>query len=210
MSGVVNQADARVPSPAGFNTLLASHVLYVLCGLVYAVYWVLQEETPGAAAVSAFALAVLLGSGGVAGELLASGVPRSRNVPYSRVGPGPIAGASLAILIVAWFVTTAVMGRPYTSELVFVTAWAALELSSLDDAHGRGWIGRTSARAAAAVVAFALAFGLVCYAVYYLLEGRARFYAGLVPYIVFSLAMLLVTVLLVVEKKKPGGATKSL
>jgi hypothetical protein len=66
-----------------------------------------------------------------------------------------------------------------------------------------------TARAAAGVVAFAFAFGLACYAVYYLLDGRARFYAGLVPYLVFSLAMLFVTLLLVMEKKKTRGATRS-
>lgn len=198
------------PSPAGFNALLASHVLYVLCGLAYSVYWVLQKDTPGAAAVSALALAVFLGFGGAAGELVASGVSRPKASPYSRLGTLPIAGACLAILIVTWFLTTVVMGRPFTSELIYVTAWAALELTSLDDAHARGWIGRRSARAAAAVATFALAFGLACYAVYYLLEGRARFYAGLVPYIVFSLAMLSVTVLLMMEKKRLGGAAKSL
>lgn len=209
VSDAVNKTDARVPSPAGFNSLLVSHVLYVLCGLAYSAYWILQEGTPGAAAVSALVLAVLLGFGGAAAELVASGVSQPKASPYSRLGTFPIAGACLAILIVTWFVTTVVMGRPFTSELIYVTAWAALELSSLDDAHGRGWIGRNNARAAAVVVGFAFAFGLACYAVYYLLDGRARFYAGLVPYILFSLAMLVVTVLLVIEKKKPGGATKS-
>lgn len=209
MTGVTKTTDTRVPSPAGFNTLVAAHGLYALSGAAYSVYWTLQEQTLDAAAVSVFAVSVILGFAGAAGELVASGVSRPRTLPYSRVGPVPIIGASMAVLIVAWFVTSVVMGRLFTSELIFVTVWAALELYSLDDAHRRGWITGSRAGAAVALVAFALAFGLACYAVYYLLEGRARFYAGLVPYIAFSLAMLLVAVLLLMERQKLRGAPKS-
>jgi len=209
VTDAVKKTGSSLSSSAAMAALIASHVLFVLSGAAYSVYWVLEEETPGAAAVSAFTMSVVLGFVGAAGEVVASGAPRPRNSPYRRVGPGPIVGACLAVLLVAFFVTTIVMGRPFTSELIFVTAWAALELSSLDDAHERGWITGRRAVAAAAAVTFVFAFGLACYAVYYLLDGRARFYAGLVPYGVFSLAMLVVAGLLALEKRRSGGPPKS-
>jgi Ca2+/Na+ antiporter len=199
----------RFQPSAVFWGLLVSHGLFVLSGATYSVYWVLQEMAPGPAALWTFLLALVLGFGGATGELAGVIGARPETSSNGRFGLGHIVGACVALLIVTYVLTTVVMGRVFTSELIFAMAWATLELCALHDAHRRGWIPRRKAFAATTLVILALAFGLVCYAVYFLLEGRARFYAGLAPYCVASLAMLLVAVLLLLEKKRSGGPSQS-
>ena len=210
MSDRERTRDSRFQPSAGFWTLLVSHVLFVSSGASYSVYWVLQEMAPGPAALWTFLLSLVFGFAGATGEFVgvtAAGIGTSSN---HRLGLRHIIGACVALLIATYALTTTVMGRVFTSELVFAMCWATLELCSLHDAHRRGWLSRRKAVAATAVVILALAFGLVCYAVYFLLEGRARFYAGLAPYVVVSLAMLLVASLLLLKKRKSGVPPEAL
>jgi hypothetical protein len=209
MTGKEKRVDPRFQPSAGFWGLLVSHGLFVLSGVTYSVYWALQEMAPGPAALWTVLLSLVFGFGGAAGELACVVAAGPGTSSIRGFALRHIVGACVALLIVTYVLTTVIMGRVFTSELVFVMAWATLELSALHDAHRRGWIRGRRAFAATALVILALAFGLVCYAVYYLLEGRARFYAGLAPYGVASLAMLLVAVLLLQEKKRYGEPVQS-
>jgi len=203
MTDTESREDSRYRPPAEFRRLLVSHGLFVLSGTTYSVYWVLQETAPGPAVLWTFLLALVFGIGGATGEcagVMAAGPETSSN---SRLGLRHIVGACVALLVVTYVLTTVVMGRVFTSELVFVMGWATLELCSLHEARRRGWLSRRGAFAATTLVVLALAFGLVCYAVYFLLESRAQFYAALIPYGVVSLAMLFVVILLQMEKKQP-------
>jgi hypothetical protein len=175
-------------------------VLFALAGVIYSVYWVLDETAPGPAAWSAYLLGVVFGIGGAAGQIAGIGPAEPGTSTSGRLGLRYTVGACAALLIVTYAVTTIVFDRVFTAELVFVMGWATIELCSLHDARRRRWIQGRRAVAATVLVVLALAFGLACYTVYFLLEGRARFYAGLVPYGVVSLVMLLVAMLLL-----PGG-----
>jgi hypothetical protein len=199
-----SSADSRFQPSAGFWRLLVSHGLFALSGITYSIYWVLQEMAPGPVVLWTFLLSLIFGIGGATGAfagVMAAGPETPSN---TRFGLRHIVGACVAILVVTYVLTTVVMGRVFTSELVFVMGWATLELCSLHDARRRGWLSTRGAFAATSLVVLALAFGLGCYAAYFLLEDWARFYAALVPYGVVSLAMLLVAVLLLLEKEKAG------
>jgi hypothetical protein len=179
---------------------MVSQGLFALSAAAYAVYWVLQEPALGPAGLCVLLLSVVFGAVGAAGALMSVIDAGPDTSPRSRFGLRHIVGAGGALLILTYVLTTVAMGRMFTLGLVFAIVWATLELCALHEAHRRGWIPGGKAFAAITVVILALAFGLVCYAVYYLLEGRARFYAGVVPYGVAALAMLLVAVLLRPEK----------
>ena len=203
MTGMENRADSRFQPSAGFWGLLVSHGLFVLSGATYSIYWVLEEMAPSQAVLWTFLLSLVFGLGGATGELVdvvASAETGARS--NSRFQLRHIVGSGVALLTVTYVLTTVVMGRIVTSELIFVMGWGTLELCSLHETHRRGWLSRRRARVAIILVILALTFGLVCYAVYYLLEDRARFYVGLAPYGVVSMAMLLIVYLLLLETKK--------
>jgi len=175
--------------------LLLAHGLFVLSGAAYSAYWVLQEHAPGPAALLFFLVSLVSGFSAASGAFLFVIAAPTEEVS-GRLRPRHVVLACLALLAATFAITTFGMGRPFTSELVFVMIWAATELCALLVAFRRGWLSRRSAAACVALVAAALAVGLVCYAIYFELVGAARFYSGLVPYGAVALAMLAVGALL--------------
>jgi hypothetical protein len=187
-----------------FWGILLSHGLFVLSGVAYSTYWVLEEIAPGQTAEWMFFLALVLGCGGAASAFVSIKVV-SEDAPKSGLKLPHIVGACAALLVVMCLLTTGAMARPLTSELVFAMIWAAVELCALHVAHCVGWIAGRKALAALVGVILALLIGLLCYTIYFFLDGRARFYAGLVPYGAVSLAMLVAGILLLLGKKKSAG-----
>ena len=186
---------------AGF---VLAHGLFFLSGIVYAVYWVLQRAAPGPAAALLFFLSVLFGF--TAAILMFACILAS--LPL-RDGQRPslwqITAANLALLLAMGFGTTWLMGRPLTSELPFVVIWSTVELGAVRVSFSRGWLTRTSTRAAVAVVSTALAIALACYTMYFLFKGTARFYCGLVPYGVVALVMAGIGALLWSGRRRVSG-----
>jgi hypothetical protein len=175
--------------------MLLAHGLFVLSGVTYSIYWVLQETAPGPAAIALFFLSILLGFGAAIGTfscVLAS-LPLADD---SRPRLWHIVVANLALLVAVYALTTGLQGRVFTSELVFVVIWSTAEYCAIRVALSRGWLRGRRGAAATAAVSCGLAVGLACYAVYFLLDGRARFACGLVPYAAVSLAMAAVGALL--------------
>lgn len=187
--------------------LLLSHILFILSGITYSIYWVLQEMAPGRAAVVLFFLSILCGFGAALGAfscVLAS-VPLADE---RRPRLWHIVVANLALLFAVYAVTTGIQGRVFTSELVFVVIWSTAEYCAIRVAFSRGWLRGCRAIAATAAVSSGLAVGLACYAVYFLLEGRARFACGLVPYAAVSLAMAAVGSLLWGARRENGDSVQ--
>jgi hypothetical protein len=184
--------------------LVLAHGLFVLSGVVYAVYWVLQEAAPGPTAALLFVLSILFGFAAATlmlARILASLPLRDGQKPSLR----QIVVANLALLLAMEFGTTWLMGRPLTSELPFVIIWSTVELGAVRVSFSRGWLTRASARTAAAAVSTALALALTCYATYFLFKGTARFYCGLVPYGVVALVMAWIGALLWSGRRRVSG-----
>jgi hypothetical protein len=185
----------------GLIGLIVVHALFVLSGITYFAYWILQDAAPGPTAVALFFLSILFGFGGAIG---ASSVALA-SVPLSdgrRLKLWHIIVANLALLVAVYAVTSGLMGRVFTTELVFVVIWSTTEYCAVRAALSRGWLSGHGAAVAAVLVSLGLAVGLVCYAIYFLLDGRMRFYSGLVPYGAVSLVMASVGALLWVSGRR--------
>jgi hypothetical protein len=184
--------------------LLVAHALFVLSGITYSVYWVLQDAAPGPAAVLMFFLSILFGFGAAIGAF--SCVLASMPLGDGRwLRLWHIVAANAALLVAMYAATSGLMGRVFTSELVFVMIWSTAEYCAVRAALARGWLTGPGAALAAGLTSLGLAVGLVCYAIYFLLDGRMRFYGGLVPYGVVSVTMAAIGVLL----WRSGGRARS-
>jgi len=179
----------------GLLGMLIAHVLFVLSGVTYSIYWVLQDVGPSPTAVALFFVSILLGFGAAIGtfSLVLASVPLGDG---RRLKLWHVIVANLALLVAVYAATSGLMGRVFTSELVFVVIWSTAEYCAIRVALARGWLTGRGAAAATGIVSAGLAVGLACYAVYFLFDGRDRFYCGLVPYGVVAIAMAAVGALL--------------
>jgi hypothetical protein len=175
--------------------MLVAHALFVASGITYSAYWILQDAGSGRAAATLFCLSILLGFAAAFG-IFACVLASSPLADGRRLGLRHIVAANAALLLAAYAVTSGLMGRVFTSELVFVVIWSTAESCAIRAALARGWLSGSGAAVAAALVSLALVVGLACYAIYFLLDGRARFYTGLVPYGAVALVMATIGALL--------------
>ena len=71
--------------------------------------------------------------------------------------------------------------RQVTSELIIILIWAALEFSAIAVLYGTGRFGLGGAVTMAVLVGIATIVGVICYVLYYRLEGMSSYRVGMVP-----------------------------
>ena len=161
--------------------LLAGNLLLLLCSLFYLVWWVVcfRPNAAGGHSGGVFlAFAFLTGIAAVIlmsnGASVLSSVSKGLPVRFIVIG-------AVVLYLVLLPVTAVVFHRQVTSELLIMILWAALELSVIDVLYGtsRFGVGRTAV--AAAFVGAALVVGLICYVLYYRLDGAASYIDGMIP-----------------------------
>jgi small-conductance mechanosensitive channel len=182
--------------------MLIAHGLFILSGITYSIYWVLQDAAPGPTALALFFLSILFGFGAAIGTFscVLAAVPLRDD---RRLRLWHIVVANLALVVAMTFVTTRIIGRVFTSELVFVVIWSTAEYCAIRVALSKEWLPGRAALVAAGLVSAGLAVGLACYSVYFLFDGRERFYCGLVPYGAVTVAMVAVGALLLRSPRRP-------
>jgi hypothetical protein len=175
--------------------LLTSHALFVLSGVSYSIYWVLQETAPGATAVALFFVSILSGFAAAIATFscVLAALPLADD---RRPRLWQIVLANAALLVGAALLTTRVVVRPLTSELPFVFIWSTAEFCAIRVAIARGWLPGRRAGLATALVSAGLAVGVICYVAYFSFDATARFRCGLVPYGAIAIAMAAVGALL--------------
>jgi len=87
-------------------------------------------------------------------------------------------GFSYVGLIFLLMLTTVAFHRIVTSELMIIHIWAALELSAVAVLYGIGHFEPGQAAALAALVGIAFIVGLICYVLYYRLDGMSSYQVG--------------------------------
>ncbi|WP_088227383.1 hypothetical protein [Desulfosporosinus sp. FKB] len=116
---------------------------------------------------------ILMTAGIVSLSFISKGLP----VRFILIG-----GAVLYVLL--FFVTTIVFHRIVTLELMVIDIWAILELSAVAVLFGTGRFGAGRAAVLVALVGIATVVGLICYVLYYRLDGMSSYWDGMVPLII--------------------------
>lgn len=96
---------------------------------------------------------------------------------------------SAALFFVMLLVTAIVFHRIVTSEMIIIHIWAALELSLVAVLHSTGLFGSGCAATLAALVEIAFISSLICYVLYYCLDGMLRYWDGMIPLIIAAFIM---------------------
>ena len=198
----MNMDEIRSPlSP--FYGMLAGHLLILLTGVFWSVYWTMlfHAEESKAPLPSGLlpAATVLCGFGAliVMSLAIAALAPGAGRMPF-QLWQIPVWGVVFFVLWLA--VSTLVFKRVVTSELFLIPMWAVLQACVLHALAGSGWLSGSQTAVSAVLTSAAFLVGLVCYVLHYRLDDNGRFINGLVPYVGFGVVALTVDVLLVFNK----------
>lgn len=161
--------------------VFTGNLLLLFCSLFYLTWWVVSfrpGSTGGPAGSFCIAAAFVTGMGAIA--LLATGIsalaPDSKGLRVRFILLGAV-----VLFVALLLVTSAVFHRQVTSELLIMHIWAALELSAVAVLYGTGRFGAGRTAVLAALVGVATVVGVICYVLYYRLDGTLSYRVGMVP-----------------------------
>jgi hypothetical protein len=171
------------------RAIFSGNLLLLFCSLFYLIWWAVSfRPNSSGGLIGVLCLLVALIAGVIAIILMSAGIVslslNSKGMPVRFI---LIGGAVLYILL--FFVTTIIFHRIVTLELIIMDAWAILELSAVAVLHGTGRFGSGRAAVLVIFVGFATAVGLICYVLYYRLDGMASYWDGMVPLITDAFVM---------------------
>ncbi len=181
---------------APLREIFAGNLLLLLCSLFYLAWWAVScrpNSSGGSAGVFWITAAFITGI--AATGLMSVGINSISDVSKALPVRFILMGCA-ALFFILLLVTSIVFHRPVTSELLIIHIWAALELSAVAVLCGSGQLGMGRAAALAALVGIATIAALICYILYYRLDGTARYWIGMVPLMTDALVMAVFLVLL--------------
>jgi hypothetical protein len=169
--------------------IFIGNLLLLFCSLFYLIWWVVsfRPNSSGGSTGVFFIMAALI-TGFVAITLMSAGInslsfnSKGLSVRFILIG-----GAVLFVVLL--LVTNIAFHRIVTSELIIIHIWAALELSAVAVLYGTGRFGSGLAAALGALVGIATVVGLICYVLYYRLDGMSSYWDGMVPLITDAFVM---------------------
>jgi len=165
------------------------NLLLLFCSLFYLIWWIVSfRSNSSGGAIGVFFIIAALIAGVVAITLMSTGIISlsfiSKGLPVRLI---LIGGAVLFVILL--LVTHIAFHRIVTSELIIIHIWAVLELSAVAVLYGTGRLGSGRAAALGALVGIATLVGLICYMLYYRLDGMSSYWDGMVPLITDSFVM---------------------
>ncbi len=163
------------------NKIYLGNILLVFCFLFYLAWWRIafnpekvSRRGGGAYLLAAFIL-------GIAAIFFILSSIVSLSAESSALPVRDIILVGILVFIVMLLVTSRILKRPVTSELFIMHFWTVLELSMAEVLSGTGYIGFVYMQILVIMIAAAAIISLICYMIYYRLDGRSRFRVGTIP-----------------------------
>lgn len=175
--------------------IFLGNLLLLICSLFYLTWWVEAfRPNPSERLSGVFYITAAFITGITAIVLMCTGINSlshaSKGLPVMLIVMG------CAVLFFIFLIVTAIVfKRVVTSELLIIHIWAALELSVAAVLYGTGRFGFRQAIILALLVAIAVIIGLICYVLYYRLDGLRSYYDGMIPLMADALVMAVILVM---------------
>ena len=173
--------------------IFAGNLLLFICSIFYLVWWVVcfGPNASGKAVGGSAGMVYLTGAfiSGIAAIVLMSGGINTLSKDAKSVPVWLILLCGIVLFAVMLLITTAVYHRPVTSELIIIHIWAVLELCAVVVLYGTGRFGLGRTVLLLTLVGIAFVAGVICYVLYYRLEGTASYRDGMAPLIIDASVM---------------------
>ena len=181
--------------------VFVGNVLFVLCCAFYLAWWLVAFKPTGA--VTGPKSGWLLLPATVCGLL--GVIEAIRGISAAPVGSRWLPGAAiivggLVVYLILLAVTSGIFKRPATTELILIVGWGMLALAEINALVGSGRLSAGLAVGLTLVTGLAVVVSVICYALYYRLDRRAAYVAGLIPLVLAALLMAAVSASLVLRR----------
>jgi hypothetical protein len=169
--------------------IFSGNILMLITCMCYIAWWVAAFRPGRTARSSAPALITLTLATGIC-SLILLGLGIGKLSESGRIFPMIYIPAGAVLLyIILLIITKQMFNRVVTSELLIMILWAAFEIAAGNVLAGNGSLGTPATIALMILIAAATCAGLVCYILYYRLDGVAGFLDGLIPIAVDGLVV---------------------
>ena len=173
--------------------IFAGNLLLFICSIFYLVWWVVcfGPNASGKAAGGSTGVVYLTGAfiSGIAAIVLMSGGINTLSKDAKSVPVWLILLCGIVLFAVMLLVTTAFYQRPVTSELIIIHIWAVLQLCAIAVLYGTGRFGLGRTVLLVTLTGIAFVVGVICYILYYRLEGKAGYWDGMAPLLIDASVM---------------------
>ena len=178
--------------------ILTGNLLFAACCIVYLLWWsvAFRPDYTGPMLLKSILFLVTALFGIAALAVIIQGCLNADS-PIRYIF---IIGAGIAAYIVLLLLTSFLMRRQVTTELMLIVFWACMQICACDALYGAGVISRAAFLVMAVIVLIFAAAGMICYLKYYDLPPMTAFYDGMVPLILFAVCMIGEAVYLMVSK----------
>jgi len=113
----------------------------------------------------------------------------------------------LGVMGICIFITSGLMDRLYTSEILFLYVWVTLESYVVYYAYLSSRLGQGGAWVSLGVLCVSSIFGTILYALYFDQTGITQFLFGFLPYVNVILTMAAISLLLAIGRRKGSRHT---
>lgn len=167
--------------------VIGGSALLVVCMIFYLIWWWITFKPGGGATAFGTVCIVAAALAGLTGVVVSAIGYSEYPVPAEAIPNSSIVVAGLILYVVLLFVTYLLLKRPVTTELFLIIGFLVLELSLLNAASGAGAISHTAAVILAIMLMVVVIASMVCYLLYYNLDGTTGWIDGMIPLVISAL-----------------------
>ncbi|MDO5291561.1 MAG: hypothetical protein Q4F05_02300 [bacterium] len=170
--------------------LLFGNLLLLICSFFYLAWWIIAFRPGGEHGIISTILLIIAFLTGVVG--LFNMITAMSRIPCGRslFAQKTVIWGGILIYIATLLITYYAFSREITSELLLIIGWGMLELSTINIVYGADHIGFKTALVLCIIIDIAVVLSLVCYVLYYRLNGTASYVDGMLPLIMEALVMI--------------------
>ena len=177
-----------------FNTqekqIFTGNVFFIICCIFYLAWWLLAFKPAGAVGgIKTGWLLIPASLTGLLGVILAIRGILGTTTGNLLFPGGFIIWGGIAAYLILLTITSLVLKRPATTELILIVGWGMLALAEINVLFGMGLFSHGLAAGLIITSCAAIAISLVCYVLYYRLDNNAGYIDGIIPLVLAALVM---------------------
>ena len=184
--------------------IFTGNILIIVCCAFYLLWWLLAfKPTDAITGMKTDWLLLPACAAAAIGILIAfRGISDVEPEPGNRLFPGgAILIGGVAAIIILLAVTLLLFKRPVTTELFLIVGWGMLALTEVNALFASGVFSHGRAVAFVITVFAVVAVSMICYTLYYRLDGVSGYIDGMVPLLLAALTTAAISCCIVISGK---------